>query len=517
MSIFEHHHRARIYNPGQHLLKHTLEDFAYVSESLPGVTNVQSALDYILAVLYPQTKPSVDTVGDLPSVGNTINDFRVVLDDGDGKAAGYRWEQREGEVSASWHKIYDIDWGQDSILQQMMIKTQDLYVSKKGYDERDASGNVITGTLAGAYIYGGASANTNLTLYANSGDGVGASTGYIQFGDNARPITDNTFDLGTTALRFKKMWSYAYQAGTLVLAAGSITDTSGEIDFDDEDLVTTGDISGATLIGTTGNFGTLSLSAGSITDSSGAIDFGDEDLTTAGTFEALTVTTGTTLLAGGSITDSSGEISFDNENLTTTGTLDAGNTTVTRLDVDNIRLDGNTLSITDVDGDLILAANGVGIIDVMSDIFALDITATGTLAVTGEITVDNLSLNGRTLSSTDTDGDLILDPNGAGLIQIGAAFYPVTNSAWDIGRSGNVWNKLWLDGAIGDGTTEITSAVLQSLRDINAGVALGMTIFWDGSKWVASYPDTEIDHGSLSGLGDDDHTQYLLLAGRSGG
>ena len=25
------------------------------------------------------------------------------------------------------------------------------------------------------------------------------------------------------------------------------------------------------------------------------------------------------------------------------------------------------------------------------------------------------------------------------------------------------------------------------------------------------------DHGSLTGLGDDDHTQYTLLAGRSGG
>jgi hypothetical protein len=30
-------------------------------------------------------------------------------------------------------------------------------------------------------------------------------------------------------------------------------------------------------------------------------------------------------------------------------------------------------------------------------------------------------------------------------------------------------------------------------------------------------PDTEVDHGTISGLTDDDHTQYALLAGRSGG
>ena len=36
--------------------------------------------------------------------------------------------------------------------------------------------------------------------------------------------------------------------------------------------------------------GTLSLSAGSITDSSGSIDFGNEDLTTTGTIEGGTIT-----------------------------------------------------------------------------------------------------------------------------------------------------------------------------------------------------------------------------------
>lgn len=35
--------------------------------------------------------------------------------------------------------------------------------------------------------------------------------------------------------------------------------------------------------------------------------------------------------------------------------------------------------------------------------------------------------------------------------------------------------------------------------------------------WTRIVPNSAVDHGSIGGLGDDDHTQYALLAGRSGG
>jgi len=60
---------------------------------------------------------------------------------------------------------------------------------------------------------------------------------------------------------------------------------------------------------------TLVLASGSITDTTGAISFGNETLTTT-----TTVTAGTLTIGGGSITDTTGAISFGNENLTTTGT-----------------------------------------------------------------------------------------------------------------------------------------------------------------------------------------------------
>jgi len=56
-----------------------------------------------------------------------------------------------------------------------------------------------------------------------------------------------------------------------------------------------------TVNGTTLNAGTLALAAGSITDSSGAIDFGNENLTTTGTLTAGNATVGTITSTGATI------------------------------------------------------------------------------------------------------------------------------------------------------------------------------------------------------------------------
>jgi len=46
-----------------------------------------------------------------------------------------------------------------------------------------------------------------------------------------------------------------------------------------------------------------------------------------------------------------------------------------------------------------------------------DLTHTGIGTVTGQWNVDNLRLDGNTLSSTDTDGNILLDPDGDGYVQ----------------------------------------------------------------------------------------------------
>lgn len=518
--MMEEHSRFAIWNQSQHPYKHSLSEFLFVNPALPGVTNVESALNWILAVIYPGTKPDVATPANLPLVGNSLNDYRVVRDDGDGKAASYRWEQREGEITPSWHKIYDMDWGVDSVLSSFITATQDLYFFKPGLDDRDASGNFLTGKDAGQRAYGGSSANSHYTLVANSGDGVGAQTGYIQLYGNTRPYTHDLFDLGTNSDKFRDIYlSQHVYVGTLSLASGTITDSSGAIDFDGNDLSTGGDITAVNLFA-----GTMAITAGSITDSSGSIDFNNENLLTTGTLLSGTHTIGNMVISSASITNSSGSISFDNENLLTTGNITGAAGFFDQLNVDNIRIDANTISSLNTDGNIILLPNGTGLVDVQKILQTLDINTTGVNSITGQLNVDNLRLDGNILSSTNVNGNILIAPNGAGEIIFNSIAYPASNL--DLGKTLNPFKDLYLNGSLSNGVSAISMTTLLGLR-LSAFRDLAQTqpaqngdaLFYNlaNGVWLASAPDTEIDHGSLTGLMDDDHTQYLLLAGRSGG
>jgi len=516
-------HRFEIWTQTQHPYKHSLGDFAYSNPGLPGVSDVNSALNWAFKVLYPNAKAAVATPAALPAGGNTINDYRVVLDDGDGRSASYRWEQREGDVVAKWYKVMDMDWSTDSILANFLDVTQDLYVVQKGKQDIDFTGSVITGVYGGQSIYGGTQAGQNLTLRANSGDGTGPRTGYVQVDDNFRPAVNNTFDLGTSALKFKDSYlSGTSNIGTMAIASGSIADSSGTISFGSTNLTTTGTVTAAHVIGTVdGVFGsTLTLSGASIVDSSGSISFGTTNLTTTGT---LTAATGSVLanftFTTGSIVSGSGAITFGSANLSTTGTLSAGNTTVTRVDAGNVRVTGNTISILNSNGNLILQANGTGIVDIQNPLTTLGITSTGTVSVTGQLNIDSLRLDGNVISSTNLNGNITLQPNGTGIVEFASSLVPAADNTLDLGTATKRLKDLYMAGNFYDATNTMTTSTLMSLRDILVGVTAGMTIFYDGTKWVSSLPDTEIVHNTLSGLvtGDAGHTQFVMLTGRTGG
>jgi hypothetical protein len=317
--------------------------------------------------------------------------------------------------------------------------------------------------------------------------------------------------------------------GTITVAPGSITDTSGTISFADENLVTTGNINGGVITGTSlvadDTTDQLTIVPGSITDTTGAISFGDENLTTTGTLSAAS---GSSLadftFTNGQIVSASGTISFDNENLLTTGTLGAGDTTVTRLDVDNIRLDNNLLSITNVNGNLELQANGTGLVDVQSTLQTLSQNVTGTVTITGQLNADNLRFDGNTISSVDLNGNITVSPNGTGSFITSSGFAPNTDNTLDIGTSSNKFRTGYFGTSVNNGTNDFLMSELMGLRSANyrdAGrtqaVQTGDALFWSGTQWLASEPDSEITHGTLSDLGADDHTQYMLLLGRAGG
>ena len=101
-----------------------------------------------------------------------------------------------------------------------------------------------------------------------------------------------------------------------------------------------------TINGTTLNAGTLVLAAGSITDSSGAIDFVNENLVTTGTLGAGTTTLGTTTtgaLTCGTIVSTGATIVFEG------ATADAYETTISITDPTADR----TITIGNVTGTLV--------------------------------------------------------------------------------------------------------------------------------------------------------------------
>jgi hypothetical protein len=149
--------------------------------------------------------------------------------------------------------------------------------------------------------------------------------------------------------------------GTLTLADGSITDSSGAISFGDENLSTTGTLgAGATTVtslsvadGDITNVGDISLDSISADGNTISISLTDAQATALDIAEGANsylkfVTTnegekvvfgkvsegvsgssvGTLTLADGSITDSGGVISFGDENLSTTGSLTSNSLTV---------------------------------------------------------------------------------------------------------------------------------------------------------------------------------------------
>lgn len=518
------HHRFQIWNQNQHPFKHNMSDFGYSNPNLPGITDMQGALDYLCAVIYPNAKAAVPTYGDLPLVGNVIGDYRVVNDDGDGRSAGYRWEQREGEAVASWHKIYDVDWSTDSILASWENKTLDLYVLKTGHDDIDGTGTPITGLYAGQIIFGGKSANTNLTLSANSGDGVGPQTGFVQVTDTFRPVSDGLIALGESTKKWSKGWFLEGQFGTLNIKGGEITDTTGTIDFDTTSLVTSGDFIA----------GTTTVTSGFITDTTGEINFDNEDLRTTGDIFAssLTLTSALSLPSGtqianftftnGNIACGSFTVDFNALNLTTTGVITGGT-----LRANNVEISSNSISPITANTSLNLYATGSGFVTLKTTgkVEGNLLVENGYLNVYGTgsyIQIDSMNLNGTTISTT---GDMTLQPS-TNVVSVVGSVIPSTDKNRDLGSSLLRFNKLYLFASIHNGVDEFLIGDLFSLR--NAGyrdtgrtqaAQVGDALFWNGSQWLASSPDTEITHSSLSGLttGDAGHTQFALLAGRAGG
>jgi len=110
---------------------------------------------------------------------------------------------------------------------------------------------------------------------------------------------------------------------------------------------------------------------------------------------------------------------------------------IASIAVDDISIDGSTISVP-ANTIMQLTTSGTGYVNapifdsqdfVLSGTGRIDgsTVTIGTTSAIDEIKVDNLGLNGNTISSTDTNGDINLTPNGTGSIVLGGDLSSTSN------------------------------------------------------------------------------------------
>lgn len=205
-------------------------------------------------------------------------------------------------------------------------------------------------------------------------------------------VAAGTEVVGNYAVTAAKLKSYM-NAGT---SASSITEGDSTLAVSD-----------------TGADGTLTWTADStqvftVTDTTFAFENGlDLTLATGGTITVTDLTENDVMIVGASglIEDSGGNFTFDGSVLALTGAMDITGD----LDVDNINIDGNTISSSDVNGDIILAPNGSGAVvtDVIEGPSVTALNLSGGASSSGTA-AGNLLLNGGDNSSTGTAGNVVI-------------------------------------------------------------------------------------------------------------
>ena len=170
-------------------------------------------------------------------------------------------------------------------------------------------------------------------------------------------------------------------------------------------------------------------------------------------------------------------------------------TGITQLNVDNLRLDGNVLSTTNTNGDLTLTPNG-----------------TGTVIVSTDLDVDNININANTISSLDTNGNILLDPNGTGFVSVESAERLAEVTAPGTPASGYGYTYFKSDGAMygknDSGVEYPLGEQIAFLSDVKTANTDGGTLTL--ATWNTRTLNTISDAYSIASLSSN---QFTLVAG----
>lgn len=101
------------------------------------------------------------------------------------------------------------------------------------------------------------------------------------------------------------------------------------------------------------------------------------------------------------------------------------------MSVDNVRIDGNTISSVDTNGDINITPNGTGSVNVTNLVLA-----------GGSITADNIHIDGNTISSLDANGNINLTPDGTGSVVVSKINVTAGTIPFAV-LAGRAYGQLW--------------------------------------------------------------------------
>lgn len=289
------------------------------------------------------------------------------------------------------------------------------------FNDVTAGSLTSTGTVAGYVFYagtGGALDGAATFTYDNATDvlavgnveatnltAYGILDGYLVYSNSGALTGSNDFTIDSAT-------------GTLTVTNLTVNTTATFSDISAGSVTSSDLTSGRVVFASTG--GLLSddntLTFDSATDTLEASNVNVTGTLAAGTLKGNALTNGRVIFA-----TSNGELTDDS-----TFTFNSGSDTlgVTNLDVGTQATLASAIIEDLSSGRVVLVGASGTIIDSASLLFD---TGTGALTVNGSVAVDNITINGNTISSTDTNGNITLLPNGTGTVDVSSV--KITNLA----------------------------------------------------------------------------------------
>src|SRR6056300_1715987 len=213
--------------------------------------------------------------------------------------------------------------------------------------------------------------------------------------------TTLSIDLDSESLQFSGGTGIttAGTSNTVTIAIdGTVTTLTGSQTLTNK-VLTSPTINAATMTGTV-TVDSISMADNTITTNASNADL-ELDASGTGSVRLIAPTTAVSTLTTADIT--------------TTGT----HTITGQLDAEGVRIKDNTVTTLASNANLELSANGTGVVDVQKAMTTIGQTITGDINVTGAVRVDNIKIDANAIVATNSNGAILINPNGTGSITLG--------------------------------------------------------------------------------------------------